>query len=258
MKKLLLLYSILFSTLCNAQNGFTLQNREFPCVKKEFQVYVHITIDSLKRTNFSTAQLDGLFKDINKAFEPICFSFNYCKIDTIKDYSFDYIDGSFEEKLMVGRFQQKKRINLYLVDFIISLSNSRFNSITDWDSCFIIVNKKNLTSNSTIHELGNIFGLYHTNESIFGLELVDGSNCETTGDLICDTPADPSSVPFNLLPVLVDCKFVYKGKDANGDFYESDLGNYMSPWDNRCMCGFSNQQYRKMVENYLNSNEKPW
>lgn len=258
MKKIIICLFLIVPNFANSQIGYTYHNKELPCVKKEFQVYVHITLDSLKRTNFTKGQLDNLFKEINKVFEPICFSFNYCKVDTIKDYSFDINNGPFEEKLMTTRFQQKKRINLYLIDYHISLSNSSFNSVTDWDNCFIIVNKRKFTVPSVIHELGNVFGLYHTNEDKFGQELVDGSNCAVAGDLICDTPADPGEAFINFFPLREDCIFKYRGKDVNGDFYEADLGNFMSPWAVDCMCGFSNGQYRKMVENYLNSNEKPW
>ncbi len=46
--------------------------------------------------------------------------------------------------------------------------------------------------NSTVvHEIGHYFDLYHTHETAFGVECPSGSNCSSTGDLLCDTPADP-------------------------------------------------------------------
>ncbi len=42
------------------------------------------------------------------------------------------------------------------------------------------------------HELGHYFDLYHTHEMAFGEECTDGSNCDVSGDLMCDTPADPN------------------------------------------------------------------
>ena len=44
------------------------------------------------------------------------------------------------------------------------------------------------------HELGHNLNLLHTFETVNGYELVTrgaGANCATTGDLVCDTPADP-------------------------------------------------------------------
>ena len=46
-----------------------------------------------------------------------------------------------------------------------------------------------------VHEAGHYFTLFHTHgKTNFGTtdELVDGSNCTTAGDDICDTPADPN------------------------------------------------------------------
>ncbi|MBL0071623.1 MAG: hypothetical protein IPP34_07360 [Bacteroidetes bacterium] len=41
--------------------------------------------------------------------------------------------------------------------------------------------------------MGHFFGLYHTFETQFGSELANGSNCATTGDLVCDTLPIPVS-----------------------------------------------------------------
>ncbi len=40
------------------------------------------------------------------------------------------------------------------------------------------------------HEMGHCLGLLHTFETANGTECPDGTDCGTTGDLICDTPAD--------------------------------------------------------------------
>ena len=42
------------------------------------------------------------------------------------------------------------------------------------------------------HELGHYFDLYHTHETSFGTECPSGSNCQSAGDMVCDTPADPN------------------------------------------------------------------
>lgn len=42
------------------------------------------------------------------------------------------------------------------------------------------------------HELGHFLDLLHTHDSSLGVECADGRNCQTAGDLVCDTPADPN------------------------------------------------------------------
>jgi hypothetical protein len=78
-----------------------------------------------------------------------------------------------------------------------------------------------------VHEFGHYFGLYHTAETRFGLEKVDESNCGTSGDLICDTPADPGEL-FNVYVNYTSCKMAgFREEDTNLE-YKPIINNYMS------------------------------
>jgi hypothetical protein len=61
----------------------------------------------------------------------------------------------------------------------------------------------NLASSHVLsHEMGHCLGLYHTfhglcNNEVGCAELVDGSNCTSCGDFVCDTPADPQTHQVN-------------------------------------------------------------
>lgn len=77
------------------------------------------------------------------------------------------------------------------------------------------------------HEMGHCLGLYHTHrgtsENEYGIpELVNGSNGETAGDFIADTPADPNKW-LNGGPSLNGIYY-----DANGQFYKPDPTMFMS------------------------------
>lgn len=67
---------------------------------------------------------------------------------------------------------------------------------------YVSINGSAIESTSNIsttgHEVGHVFGLYHTHSKGFGKENVTRTaanpcrNCLTAGDLLCDTPADPN------------------------------------------------------------------
>jgi hypothetical protein len=79
--------------------------------------------------------------------------------------------------------------------------------------------------NILVHELGHVLGLQHT----FGPgELVDGSNCLTAGDGICDTPADGGYYLPGVHIDLSTCTYIGTETDANGDLYDPMLNNIMS------------------------------
>lgn len=61
-------------------------------------------------------------------------------------------------------------------------------------------------NHSTVsHEVGHYFDLYHTHETAFGIECTTGTNCAISGDLLCDTPADPTLGGDN---VDANCKYI--------------------------------------------------
>ena len=123
----------------------------------------------------------------------------------------------------------------------------------------------------------NEFDLLHTHryfinysEGTITRELVDGSNCLTSGDYICDTLADPglSSYWKELLGKREwmnswhqgcdydkeTCEIIECGTDANGDVYEPDITNFMSYYTH-CINSFTPTQRQVMIcglskENY--------
>ncbi len=100
------------------------------------------------------------------------------------------------------------------------------------------------------HELGHNLGLYHTFGNGVGLngisaEWVNGGNCTTTGDEVCDTPADPYTYG-NYNSCAYDDTLL---RDANGDLYMPDLTNIMSYYP--CQTDhFSPGQHQRMLDTY--------
>lgn len=77
------------------------------------------------------------------------------------------------------------------------------------------------------HEIGHYFNLLHTHETAYCDELVDGSNCDTCGDQLCDTPADPGLGSSNV-SAWPACAYTGTAVDANGDTYAPDPHQMMS------------------------------
>ncbi len=108
------------------------------------------------------------------------------------------------------------------------------------------------TNGSTLaHELGHLFSLLHTHSTSHGVELVNGSNCTSSGDLFCDTPADP-----RLSSDIVNSSCVYTGTilDPNEMPYDPDTGNLMSYSRKNCRDHFSPEQLLQIeMYHFLNS-----
>ena len=100
------------------------------------------------------------------------------------------------------------------------------------------------------HEFGHLLGLHHTFNSLTGQqysqELVNGVNCDTTGDGVCDTPADP----YPLGGDLDSCAYTGTVTDANGQLYMPHIQNNMSYYQyNGYGCGeeeFTEGQFARM------------
>jgi len=245
-----------FSLGLSGQGEMRTLNKDLPCVDKKFQVYAHIMLDSLGNADYTGDDLRDELNSVNNIFAPICISFELCGIDSISNYEFDSTATPEEEAEIPKLFHVKNRINFYIVTDIFK-GGTRFcgfapvAGIGNLSGGYVF-----MSGGCAAHELGHLFGLVHTFEG--GDELVDGSNCETAGDGLCDTPADP----YTADPTIVwqggadGCEFIWDGRDTLGQYYQPDVGNIMSYY--KCSCGFSREQYILMANTYLNSNPKMW
>ncbi len=118
---------------------------------------------------------------------------------------------------------------------ISAFTFSSVQSIAMRNSC--TANPDGLGNHSTFsHEIGHYFDLFHTHEPYYGDELVDGSNCDVAGDLVCDTPADPRLGSSN---VDTGCSYFGTDTDGNGETYVPDPSQLMSYSLKHCRDNFS-------------------
>jgi hypothetical protein len=228
---------------------------------RTLQITVHICRDTLGSDNYDEDLLEPTIANLNELWQPIGIDFKICDIRYMDNFQFDEFEGPADTGPMTTMYYQQNTINLYLVE---SLDLDGFGEAGGLASLpggtdFVIVAKEYMTPEFDVcpHEMGHFFGLYHTFEEDFGLELANGSNCETTGDLVCDTPANPSDDSEDA--PAPDCTYIGSPvADANGDFYVPGANNIMSYYPEECTCKFTPQQYNRMLEQYLQLRSYLW
>jgi len=176
----------------------------------------------------------------------LCDGINY--IDNDAYYIFDNSNNSGAEANLTGANNVNGLINIYFVSSITTSSGggaAGYAYYPGGPDVIMMTNSATTNQSTLIHEVGHFFNLIHTHgpsNSTLTTELVDGSNCDTDGDLICDTPADPN------LSGLVDANCSYNGfqKDANNAFFTPDTSNILSYSRWSCRNTLTTQQYARI------------
>lgn len=177
----------------------------------------------------------------------LCEGINY--IDDDNYYDFEKSD----ESALTSANNVSGLINIYFTDYVESSTGSSLCGYAYYPGGADVILMKNscATNGSTLpHEVGHFFSLRHTHgpsNTIPTSELVDGTNCDTDGDEICDTPADPKLSSDN---VDAGCEYVGTDIDANGDAYVPDPNNIMSYSRKECRTLFSTQQYARIYATF--------
>lgn len=253
----------------NIDSRLNTRQAPLPCVDKTFSIVAHIVRDSFGEPNILEDDILAAIIGLNDAFEPICIDFEVCEFRFIDNFQYDFIrETNFDNNdwdEMQNQFNIDRRINMYFVtgfNFMdLRCGFSTFSGITQIDTGGVVIQKDCLEpgSQTIAHNVGHYFGLYRTFEGTPG-ELVDGSNALIAGDSIADTPADPYIItdPIEDYIDVENCRFIDTGQDANQEYFAPHVGNIMSYYPDPCRCSFSHEQYLKMANTFLNSEDKTW
>jgi hypothetical protein len=216
---------------------------------QDIPVKVHVIRNSNGTGGLNTTDLENTFENLNSIFGAINVNFTmYEGIDFIDDNELMSFSKG-DEKTLEEDHYISGILNIYFAEYLTNASKSSICGYSEnGDNKDIVVVKNNCSTNDStlIHEIGHIFSLVHTHgidNSQITTELVDGSNCDTDGDGICDTPADPG---LSYLNVDTFCNYTGNDTDANGDQFTPDTGNMMSYSLKSCRTHFSTEQIIRM------------
>lgn len=196
--------------------------------------------------NAALANMNAFYANAYMEFF-MCDGINYIDDDNYYDFQ------NTEESSLTSANNINGLINIYFTDYVESSSGSSLCGYAYYPGGADVILMANncATNGSTLpHEVGHFFSLIHTHgPTNLGLtsELVNGSNCDTDGDEICDTPADPQLSYSN-----VDANCIYTGveTDANGDTFVPNPNNLMSYSRKECRTLFSTEQYARIYATY--------
>ncbi len=195
---------------------------------------------------------------VNTRYASINVSFAECgAVNYINSTAYYTLSGDAEGDAMSAANNVANVLNIYFVnDPDGACGWARFT--TDLPSDYIVIANSCADNTSTLaHEIGHYFDLYHTHETAFGAECVNGSNCTTAGDLLCDTPADPTLT--GNVTAAPGCSYTGSAVDGcSSSAYNPSTHNIMSYSQKECRDIFTAQQNAKILftiangRNYLN------
>lgn len=173
-------------------------------------------------------------------------------VDNLDYYNFnafdDDIDGNDTETELRGLFPRAfDAVNVYFCESVRTSSGGNacgyayFPSSFEVRNTIVMDNDCMASPNGTYpHEFGHYFDLYHTHQGTqFGPENFNAenvartgpnANCDTDGDLLCDTEADPRYDNTNFS----NCSVPNDEFDAFGEVYVPPVENIMSYYPDGC------------------------
>ncbi|BDS12224.1 zinc-dependent metalloprotease [Aureispira anguillae] len=196
----------------------------------------------------SSTDLQNAMDELNTTYAAANIQFYECsKAYVNSDTYYDF--ETSEEAALAAAYEVANVVNIFHCNTVSNGAGSFYCGYAYFPGgADRIVMKNSCTTNGStfIHEFGHYFSAYHTHQG--GNELVNGSNCSTAGDQICDTPADPN------LSGVVNSSCVYTGTatDANGDSYTPQTTNYMSYSRKSCRTVFTNGQIARIRYSAVN------
>ncbi len=219
-------------------NTKTLSNNKYV-----IRVFVHVIRTSNGQGGASQQEVANMLNILVNDFAPHNICFSLLGIDDIWDdkyfYELDIDSGEEWDLFQINNISNAINIYLLPANTLFKLqgylypgmgkaaaipSNAFFIGGSDASGTFLA------TTKVTSHEIGHCLGLYHTFHGTCDgsgcEELLNGSNCSTCGDLVCDTPADNTKHHLD-----ANCNVYSNAKNCK-------QGNYLYPSPNNLIMDY--------------------
>ena len=203
---------IKFNQEFDKQKSLQIKQGRVQATQLTVKVKVHIVRRSIPSNGIyvTVAQLNDIFITLRSKLNvyPLNVSLEYLpEIDYIDDdfyYYYGNID-SVKENQMCNNRDATNAVNLYFVGTLTGAGGYAYNPYNGRKYNRIVIPTVDNSNSSSFnynlkasvpHEFGHYFNLLHTFDNpagpdILSLERVNGNNCSISGDLVCDTNADP-------------------------------------------------------------------
>ncbi|MBL4753800.1 MAG: hypothetical protein JKY52_09445 [Flavobacteriales bacterium] len=223
------------------------------------RIFVHIMRRADGTGGQSFEEVEQALNILYSDYDQFNICFDLVGWDEIED---DVLfNGTLNFNLLTG-FMNANRIDLFVFDNGV-LNSGKANGIPG--NALVVggdVLGSTLVSSRVIsHEMGHCLGLFHTFhghvtcEGGSCAELVDGSNCTTCGDFVCDTPSDPKRFNTSVTTCNWNGTANCTGSttDANGDTYVPPTDLIMAYLPPNCMQFHTAGQGTRMKDMIANS-----
>lgn len=187
-------------------------------------VFFHVIRNTNGTNAFPIPNTDTIISELNEFYSPHNITINNLGTDFINNSGYLEISEGEHTTLMNSGYDVTNAINYYIVEELWDVyTNGAYQGFVtgaadNISSNSLVIRSDRVFESTSPHELGHCLNLYHTHKGLAYndpgcAENINGSNCNSCGDLVCDTPADSGQ--------------------GNSGGYSPDLTNTMSYYNNR-------------------------